>query len=43
MSYEDCILMSVTWACGAPIEMKIDHEGTEITEKTLKKLRLNLR
>src|ERR1035437_9817585 len=34
--------MSVTWACGAPIEMKIDHGGTEITEKTLKKLKLRV-
>jgi hypothetical protein len=32
--------LSVTWACGAPIEMKIDRGGTEITEKTLKKLKL---
>src|ERR1035437_5395210 len=42
MPYEDCVLMSVTWACGAPIEMKIDHGGTEITEKTLKKLKLRV-
>src|ERR1017187_6439903 len=32
--------MSVTWACGAPIEMKIHHGDTEITKKTLKKLEL---
>jgi hypothetical protein len=32
--------MSVTWACGVPIEMKINHGDTEITEKTLKKLEL---
>src|ERR1035441_9639633 len=34
------VILSVIWACGAPIEMKIDHGGTEITEKTLKKLKL---
>jgi hypothetical protein len=34
------VILSVTWACGPPIEMKINHGGTEITEKTLKKLKL---
>ena len=32
----DCHL-SVTWACGAPMEMKTNHGDTEIAEKTLKK------
>src|ERR1039457_6620254 len=34
------VILSVTWACGPPIEMKINHGGTETTEKTLKKLKL---
>jgi hypothetical protein len=28
------VILSVTWACGPPIEMKINHGGAEITEKT---------
>jgi len=28
------VVLSVTWACGPPIEMKINHGGTEVTEKT---------
>jgi len=34
------VVLSITWVCGPPIEMKINHGGTEVTEKTLKKLKL---
>src|SRR5271157_448828 len=36
------IILSVTWPCGPNIGMKIDHGGTEITEKTLQKPRLRV-
>ena len=34
------VILSIAWVCGPPMEMKINHGGTEITEKPLKKLKL---